>query len=128
LFFDLWIPQVIYGWDMQQIINAIRSRIKSSYNGSLRIDFTTYGSKVYIRSDNAVSPMGSFGKFQLKVLHSDDSGRWEVCGSAYPLKQWVPTSFQVSGFGGFEGEWFRICEDVIIQAVNTWYHSPIPLA
>ena len=90
---------------MQQIESAIRSTIESSpYNGSLQIDITPYGSKVYIRPDNAVSRMLSnkWLKFLSIILlifpfiwlfkrfHSHGGGRWEVCGGAYPLKQWVP--------------------------------------
>ena len=90
---------------MQQLETAIRSTIESSpYNGSLQIDITPYGSKVYIRPDNAVSRMLSnkWLKFLSIILlifpfiwlfkrfHSRGGGRWEVCGGAYPLKQWVP--------------------------------------
>ncbi|KAF8807378.1 hypothetical protein BYT27DRAFT_7164905 [Phlegmacium glaucopus] len=97
--------KVLYGWNMQQIESAIRSTIKSTpYNGSLQINFTPYGSKVYIRPNNAVSRMLSnkWLKFLSIILlifpfiwlfkrfHSRGGGRWEVCGGAYPLKQWVP--------------------------------------
>ena len=90
---------------MQQIETAIRSTIETApYNGSLQIDITPYGSKVYIRPDNAVSRMLSnkWLKFLSIILlifpfiwlfkrfHSRGGGRWEVCGGAYPLKQWVP--------------------------------------
>jgi hypothetical protein len=90
---------------MQQIEGAIRATIESSpYNGSVQIDFTPYGSKVYIRPDNSVSRMLSnkWLKFLSIILlifpfiwlfkrfHSRGGGRWEVCGGAYPLKQWVP--------------------------------------
>lgn len=98
-------PQVLYGWNMQQLQSAIRFTIETSpYNGSLHIDITPYGSKVYIRPDNAVSRMLSnkWLKFLSIILlifpfiwlfkrfHSRGGGRWEVCGGAYPLKQWVP--------------------------------------
>jgi len=97
--------KVLYGWNMQQIESAIRSTIESSpYNGSLEINVTEYGSKVYIRPNNAVSRMLSnkWLKFLSIILlifpfiwlfkrfHSRGGGRWEVCGGAYPLKQWVP--------------------------------------
>ena len=90
---------------MQQIKSAIQSTIKSAgYNETLHIKVTPYGSKVYIRPDNAVSRMLSnkWLKFLSIILlifpfiwlfkrfHSRGGGRWEVCGSAYPLKQWVP--------------------------------------
>ena len=90
---------------MQQIEAAIRSTIESSpYNGSLQIDITTYGSKVYIRPNNAVSRMLSHTWLKVlsiillifpfiwlfKRFHSRGGGRWEVCGGAYPLKQWIP--------------------------------------
>ena len=103
-FKNLWL-QVLYGWNMQQIETAIRSTIESSpYDGSITIDLTTYGSKVYIRPNNAVSRMLSnkWLKFLSIILlifpfiwlfkrfHSRGGGRWEVCGGAYTLKQWVP--------------------------------------
>ena len=90
---------------MQQIEFAIRSTIESTpYNGSLEVVITPYRSKVYIRPDNAVSRMLSnkWLKFLSIILlifpfiwlfkrfHSRGGGRWEVCGGAYPLKQWVP--------------------------------------
>ena len=89
---------------MPQIESAIRSTIESSYNGSLEITVTPYGSKVYIRPNNAVSWMLSNKWLKLlsiillifpfiwlfKRFHSRGGGRWEVCGGAYPLKQWVP--------------------------------------
>lgn len=100
-----FLTQVLYGWNMQQIESAFRSTIESSpYNGSLEINVTPYGSKVYIRPNNAVSRMLSnkWLKFLSIILlifpfiwlfkrfHSHGGGRWEVCGAAYPLKQWVP--------------------------------------
>ena len=102
---NMWTPQVLYGWNMQQLESAIRSTIECSpYNGYLEINVTPYGSKVYIRPDNAVSRMLSnkWLKFLSIILlifpfiwlfkrfHSRGGGRWEVCGGAYPLKQWVP--------------------------------------
>jgi len=97
--------KVLYGWDMDQIESAIRSKIESSpYDGTIEIDFTLYRSEVYIRADNAVSRMLSRKWFKalstillvfpfiwlFKRFHSRGAGRWEVCGGAYPLKQWVP--------------------------------------
>ena len=63
-----------------------------------------------------------------------------MCGGAYPLKQWVPTSQSQSAEGSTqsptdskkllgvkEGEWLRKWEGVIIQAVRMGYQSPRPL-
>lgn len=97
--------QVLYGWDMQELEDAICANIKSTpYNGSLEVDFTMHRSKIYIRPDNKLSRMLSnkWLKFLSIILlvfpfiwlfkrfHSRGGGRWEVCGGAYPLKRWVP--------------------------------------
>ena len=97
--------KVLYGWDMQELEDAIRSKIKSTpYNGSLEVDFIMHRSKIYIRPDNKLSRMLSnkWLKFLSIILlifpfiwlfkrfHSRGGGRWEVCGGAYPLKRWVP--------------------------------------
>jgi hypothetical protein len=93
---------------MQQIESAVRSTIEATpYNGCLTVEFTPHGSKVYIRPDNKVSRMLSnkWLKFLSIILfvfpfiwlfkrfHSRGGGRWEVCGGAYALKQWVPLEF-----------------------------------
>jgi hypothetical protein len=97
--------KVLYGWNMQQIENAVRSTIEATpYNGCLIVEFTPYRSKVYIRPDNKVSRMLSkkWLKFLSIILfifpfiwlykrfHPRGGGRWEVCGGAYALKQWIP--------------------------------------
>ncbi|KDR84964.1 hypothetical protein GALMADRAFT_218038 [Galerina marginata CBS 339.88] len=97
--------KIAYGWNMEQIENAVRATIRATpYNGSLNVTLVPHNTKIYIRPDNRVSRMLS-NKW-LKVLswillifpfiwlfkrfHSRGGGRWEVCGGAYPLKQWVP--------------------------------------
>lgn len=102
---DIFVRKVLYGWDIDQLETAIRSTIKAvPYNGSLTVDIAPRGSKVYVRPDNKVSRMLSnmWLKFLSIILlifpfiwlfkrfHSRGGGRWEVCGAAYPLKQWVP--------------------------------------
>ena len=141
LFLNLWTPQVIYGWNMEQIVGAIRSTIRSSrYDGYIRIRLNTYGSKICIRP--AEFSMGRKLLFWLyKHFRSRDGGRWEVCGSAYPLKQSVPTTRRAQGsarymqtptcskilLGVKEGEWFRNWEGNIIRAVRQRYQSSTPL-
>lgn len=47
LFLNLRTLQVLYGWNMQKIVGAIRSTIESSSNvGSLHIDYKLYSPKV----------------------------------------------------------------------------------
>lgn len=97
--------KVLYGWNMQQIESAVRSTIEAApYNGCLTVEFTPHRSKVYIRPDNKVSRMLSNKWLRFisiilfifpfiwlfKRFHSRGGGRWEVCGGAYALKQWVP--------------------------------------
>lgn len=97
--------QVLYGWNLQQIESAVRSSIQATmYHGSVEVDITTYGSKIFIRPDNRLSRMLSnkWLKFLSIILlifpfiwlfkrfHSRGGGRWEVCGGAYAMKCWVP--------------------------------------
>ncbi|RDB28470.1 hypothetical protein Hypma_015550 [Hypsizygus marmoreus] len=101
--------KVLYGWNIQQLKAAIRSCIKSTmYQGSVTVELKETGSKIYIRPDNKLSRMLSnkWLKFLSIILfifpfiwlfkrfHSRGGGRWEVCGGAYALKQWVPLAEQ----------------------------------
>jgi hypothetical protein len=85
---------------MQQLSGAIRSTILSSpYDGDVHVDYKTLGSNVYIRSEKFCMTLERKSLFSLfKYFRSKDSdgGRWEVCGSAYPLKQWVSATNQKS--------------------------------
>ena len=85
-----------FRWNMKKLFDAIRSTIRSSpYNGSISIHSKVYGSKVYIRP--AKLSMGRkffFWLYKHWHFRFRDGGRWEVCGSAYPLRQWVPTTKQ----------------------------------
>ncbi|KAF9475612.1 hypothetical protein BDN70DRAFT_864604 [Pholiota conissans] len=154
--------KILYGWNMEQIENVIRSTIKlTPYNGSLDVNIYPRGSKIFIRPNNKVSRMLSnkWLKFLSIILfifpfvwlfkrfHSRGGGRWEVCGGAYPLKQWVPLDdgeeippgtdrtqryMQTPTgprklIGQKEGEWFRVWEGVIKRAVIGRYQSPVPL-
>jgi len=103
---------------MKKLIDFIKHEIEAStpYYGTVYIDFTPHGSKVYIRSGNAVSPMGPWDKSLLKVFHSKDGGRWEVCGSAYDQE-----------FSTDLVDWSLNWTRVINQAVERGYQSTIPL-
>jgi len=104
--------------------------------GSLRIDYKTYGSKIFIRPDKKSMNGGLFDYFR-----PARAGRWEVCGSAHPLKQWVSTTTQRDEgstsiqtptgpkelLGVKEGEWLRNWKDSITRAVRKGYQSPKPL-
>jgi len=82
--------------------------LSSPYNGDLQITFTNYSSKIRIRPSNRLSRMLSnkWIKFLSIILliypfiwlfkrfHSKGGGIWEVCGGAYPLKQWVPVGHE----------------------------------
>ena len=138
LFLNLRTPQVIYGWDMEQLKGAIESKIKG-YTAveKININFTTYGSEVRIRP--AEFSTLSFRLSKLFTSSESNSGRWMVCGGAYPLKQWVSTTSQRAQgstetstgdkdlLGVKEGEWLRKWERVIKRAVRERYQSPIPL-
>lgn len=97
--------KVLYGWNFSQLEKSLRLLVLSSpYNGDLEITFTNYSSKIYVRPSNSLSRMLSnkWLKFLSIILliypfiwlfkrfHRKGGGVWEVCGGAYPLKQWVP--------------------------------------
>ncbi|KAH9486957.1 hypothetical protein JR316_0001023 [Psilocybe cubensis] len=94
-----------YGWNMEQLERAVRATIQSTpYNGTLTVELTPHNTKIYVRPDNKLSRMLSnkWLKFLSIILlifpfvwlykrfHPRGGGRWEVCGGAYALKQWVP--------------------------------------
>jgi len=96
--------KVLYGWDLSRIEKALRSLVLSFYNGHLEITFINRSSKICIRPSNRLSRMLSnkWLKFisiilliypfiwLFKRFYKKGGGIWEVCGGAYPLKQWVP--------------------------------------
>jgi hypothetical protein len=109
--------QVIYGWNIQNLEHAIRSSIiAAGYRGRVEIKFITHGSKIYVRSNNAISRMLSnkWLKFLsillllypfiwlFKRFHSRGGGRWEVCGGAYTLKRRAPVEEGQLPFGTAE--------------------------
>ncbi|KAF8905558.1 hypothetical protein CPB84DRAFT_1844963 [Gymnopilus junonius] len=111
--------KVAYGWNMQQIESAVRATIQATpYNGNLNITFVPHNTKIYIRPDNRVSRMLSnkWLKFLsilffifpfvwlFKRFHSKGGGKWEVCGGAYPLKQWVPLGQEEVAAAALEAE------------------------
>ncbi|KAL0951227.1 hypothetical protein HGRIS_007948 [Hohenbuehelia grisea] len=97
--------KVVYGWNVQELENAVRLAISSApYSGDISVNFEYRCSKIYVRPDNWLSRTLSnkWLKFLLWILliypfiwlfkrfHSRGGGRWEVCGGAYALKRWVP--------------------------------------
>jgi len=148
--------KVVYGWDLKQIEDGIRSTIKSSpssYDGNVSIKFVRHASKVRIRPDPATFSESVRRKLLPSLVESllfRDGGRWEVCGSAC---EWVPaTTPSAQGsttrplpqrprsqghvltptdpraiFWENEDDWVKHWKDDIIRAVNGEYHSPTPL-
>jgi hypothetical protein len=128
---------------MQQLVDAIRTTIMLSapYTGKVDVSYKTSGSNIYIRSKEFSMKRKSL--FCLyKYFRSKDGGRWEVCGGAYPLKQWVPATSQIAkGSTGYmqsptgpmellgvqEGEWLRTWEAVIMRAVRSDYQCSISI-
>lgn len=99
--------KLLYGWDLTQLESAIRSAIAlAPYHGNIQVSFTSINSKIHIRSSNRLSRTLSnkWLKFisiilfiypfiwLFKQFHPRGGGKWEVCGSAYPLKRWIPSS------------------------------------
>lgn len=85
----------------------------SPYNGDLEITFSNYSSKIYIRPSSRLSRMLSNKWFKFlsiilliypfiwlfKRFHKMGGGIWEVCGGAYPLKQWIPVGQDEGALG-----------------------------
>jgi len=99
--------KLLYGWDLIQLESAIRSTIAlAPYHGDIQVSFTPINSKIYIRSSNRLSRTLSnkWLKFisillfiypfiwLFKRFHPRGGGKWEVCGSAYALKRWIPSN------------------------------------
>ncbi|KAJ3484332.1 hypothetical protein NLJ89_g11988 [Agrocybe chaxingu] len=97
--------QSLYGWNATKLQSAIISSIHStSYTGIISTTFLPSLSRIAIRPDNRLSRTLSSTLYKVllwifliypfiwlfKRFHSRGGGRWEVCGGAYPLKQWVP--------------------------------------
>ena len=97
--------KLLYGWDLTQLESAIRSTIAlAPYHGDIHVSFTPINSKIYIRSSNRLSRFLSNRWLKLisillfiypfiwlfKRFHPKGGGKWEVCGSAYALKRWIP--------------------------------------
>ncbi|KAF8898772.1 hypothetical protein BD779DRAFT_1485463 [Infundibulicybe gibba] len=97
--------KVPYGWNISTIENAVRSNILSTgYHGTIRVDTTVTGNRIYIRPDNRLSRMLSnkWIKFLSIILlifpfiwlfkrfHARGGGRWAVCGGAYAVCHWDP--------------------------------------
>ena len=98
-------PQVIHGWNIDHLTEAVRATISDSlYQGDVKIDFELSADKIYIRPDNTLSRMlSNKWIFVLSIVlliypfiwlfkrfHSRGGGRWEVCGGAYALKHYGP--------------------------------------
>jgi hypothetical protein len=150
-----WVyEKVIYGWDFDQLENAVRAAINSTcYTGNVKVTIEPYGNRVFIRPDNWLSRTLSnkWLKILLMVLliypfiwlyrrfSSGGGGRWEICGEAYPLKRIEAVSSALEGtssgisaeptkvIGMREGEFFKMYEDTILRAVNRRYQSSVPL-
>ncbi|KAG5639223.1 hypothetical protein H0H81_005297 [Sphagnurus paluster] len=158
--------KVLYGWNLQQLESAVRSSIAATmYHGCVEVEFQRRASKIYIRPDNTLSRMLSnkWLKFLSIILmifpfiwlfkrfHSRGGGRWEICGGAYPLKQWelvhegpeesLPEYGEQAAMSSFvqtpggvrklvglrEGDWFRKWEATITRSVIGRYQSPTPI-
>ncbi|KAI8995676.1 hypothetical protein BD414DRAFT_480231 [Trametes punicea] len=94
--------KVIYGWNIANLEEAIRSAVHSVYNYNIHVDFKMSNHVIRIRPDNHLSRTLS-NKWLLFLLWilliypfvwlykrfgRRGGGRWEVCGGAYALKTW----------------------------------------
>ncbi|KAL1738971.1 hypothetical protein HDZ31DRAFT_86044 [Schizophyllum fasciatum] len=92
----------LYGWNIEQLEDAIRSYIGTFYHDTVSVEIQTLRNKIYIRPDNRLSRALSnkWLKFLSIVLlifpfiwlfkrfHHRGGGRWKVAGAAYAMKRW----------------------------------------
>jgi len=149
--------KVPYGWNMTALTAAVQEVIRSAhYSGTPAVSFDLTASKITIKPSTRLSRTLSnpYLKALLWVLliypfiwlyrryHKRGGGRWEVCGAAYALKRQEPTVMvnegqpeeqeerdgdHRKGLGTKEGEWFKLWEGTIFQAVKTRVQSQEPL-
>ncbi|CAE6394488.1 unnamed protein product [Rhizoctonia solani] len=103
--------KVVYGWNIEKLTQVIRSSIQMiSYHTSptITVQFTTSASEIDIRPPSTFSR--ALSKTWVIVLlwitliypfiwlyHRFRGGRWEVAGSAFPLRTWKHCEDSVSG-------------------------------
>ncbi|KAL1681616.1 hypothetical protein EV122DRAFT_260562 [Schizophyllum commune] len=94
--------KTLYGWNIQQLEDAIRSYIGTFYHDTVSVEIRTLRNKIYIRPDNRLSRTLSnkWLKFLSIVLlifpfiwlfkrfHKRGGGRWKVAGAAFAMKRW----------------------------------------
>ncbi|KAH9858150.1 hypothetical protein C2E23DRAFT_802883 [Lenzites betulinus] len=94
--------KVVYGWNIANLREAVRSAIRSVYSHNVTLEFQMSHHKICVRPDNRLSRTLSnkWLKFLLWILFiypfiwlykrfsRHGGGRWEVCGGAYALKTW----------------------------------------
>ncbi|OSD03386.1 hypothetical protein PYCCODRAFT_1365742 [Trametes coccinea BRFM310] len=94
--------EVVYGWDIANLKEAITAAIRSVYSSTITVDFELSHHKIRIRPDNRLARALSnkWIKFLLWILliypfiwlykrfGRRGGGRWEVCGGACALKTW----------------------------------------
>jgi hypothetical protein len=141
--------QVVYGWNLSVLRNAIEGAIRSTgYEGKVSINFEVRANKVVVRPDSGLSR--ALSNVWLRILLMITfvhpfiwlykricGGRWTVAGSAYALNRWeqplgVVQSGTPSNCPGMvvsvqESEWFRMWEPMICHLVMDHRFDKIPM-
>lgn len=97
--------QIVYGWDIEKVEDAITAVIHSTgYNGTVDTAFELTEAEIHVRPSTTLSRMLSNTCWKIlliitliypflwlyKRFSSHGGGKWEVCGGAYALKAWRP--------------------------------------
>jgi len=116
IFKEFTFEKVMYGWKMSALTAAIRESVVKSHTFSghtstVTVTFTTSRSKIHIRPDTHLSRILS-NKWLVVLLwvlmiypfiwlfrryHPRGGGRWEISGTAFPLKGWRHLDDSVAG-------------------------------
>jgi hypothetical protein len=157
---------VVHGWNFDALEAAVIAAVKSTYyQGSLTVKFESRADKIRVRADSwqarALSKTWVVVLLSIFLIYpfiwlykrfaARGGGRWEVCGGAYALVSWLPSSPEdesappppfsdaIDGWrtqgprpdrkmvGMKEGEWFQKWEGTIKRAVGGRLKSNQPL-
>jgi hypothetical protein len=136
---DVWIRQVVHGWNLKVLSTGIEDAIRSTgYEGYVTVNFEVRSNKVVVRPDSRLSRVllpNPWLKIPLSITFVYPcvwlykricGGRWRVAGGAYALNRWSDPSndfhpgARLNGRDGVcldEKEWVRTWEATICRSV-----------
>jgi hypothetical protein len=119
---DMWIRQVVRGWNLKVLSAGIEDAIRSTgYDGNVTINFEVRSNKVVVRPDSRLSRV-LLSNTWLKILlfitfvypciwlyKHICGGRWTVAGGAYALNRWEDPPNDLQPGAQFNGPRVAVC-------------------